>query len=111
AGTACVDHPERDIAGAPGNVEQGEGRVTTRRVDGGDQRVFPGAMQPAGHQVVHHVVALGNAMEYVVHQRLLLLERHPSEAEMAVVTRVVLLAHGHCVLNGGDHSASAPGTL
>ena len=64
-----------------------------RRIDRGDQRVLPGAVQPGRHQVVHQVVALRHLVEDVVDQRLLLAERHLAKAEMGVV------AHA------GDHSA------
>ena len=56
-----------------------------RRIDRGDQRVLPGAMQPGRHQVVHQVVAPRHLVEHVVDQRLLVAERHLAEAEMGVV--------------------------
>ena len=49
-----------------------------------DQRVLPGAVQPARHQVVHQVVAPRDRVEHVVDQRLLVVERHLAEAEMGV---------------------------
>src|SRR5690348_8581121 len=41
-------------------------------------------MQAARHQVVHQVVTRGDAVEYVVHQRLLVRERHLPIAEMGI---------------------------
>ena len=80
------DHAERDVAGAAGDVEQRETArlAALRRIDRRDQRVLPGAMQPARHQVVHQVVAPRHAVEHVVDQRLLVAERHLPEAEMGV---------------------------
>ena len=81
------DHPERDVAGAAGDVEQRERPFVARRIDGGDQRVLPGAVQAARHQVVHQVVAARDAAEHVVDQRLLVGERHGAVAEMGVAGR------------------------
>ena len=56
----AVEHAEGDVAGAAGDIEQRERRGSPawrRRIDRGDQRVLPGAVQPARHQVVHQVVA------------------------------------------------------
>ena len=39
-------------------------------------------MDAAAHQVVHQVVAVGDAVEHVVDQPLLVLERHRPLAEM-----------------------------
>ena len=54
------------------------------RIDGGDQRILPGAVQPARHEIVHQVVAARHAVKNVVDQRLLVLERHAPEAEMGI---------------------------
>jgi hypothetical protein len=56
-----------------------------RRIDRGDQRVLPGAMQPERHQVVHQVVAPRHAAKYVVDQRLLVAKRHLPGAEVSGV--------------------------
>ena len=55
----------------PARSSSRNGRRRPRRVDRGDQRVLPGAVQPAGHQVVHQVVAAGTGMEDVVDPPLL----------------------------------------
>jgi len=48
-------------------------------------------VQPAGHEIVHEVVAAGHAAEDVVDQRLLVLERHLLETEMGLLAG---LRHG-----------------
>ena len=68
----------------PATSSSAKSRSPSRRVDRGDQRVLPGAMQPARHQVVHQVVAPCHRVEDVVDQRLLVVERHLAEAEMGV---------------------------
>ena len=78
---AALDHAQRDVAGAAGDVEQRK-RPVLRRIDRGDQRVLPGPMQPERHQIVHQVVAARDAVEHVVDQRLLVLKRHLPGAEM-----------------------------
>ena len=78
---ARVDDAKGDVAGAAGQVEQrkrpraGLGPILGR-IDRDDERVLPGAVQPARHQVVHQVVAVRHAAKNVVDQRLLVLERH-----------------------------------
>src|SRR5262249_59375121 len=46
-----------------------------------------GGVRPAGHEIVHQVVAVRHAVKNVVHQRLLALERHPPEAEIGMFAR------------------------
>ncbi len=84
AGPARRDDAERDVAGAAGDVEEPERLLAARRVDGGDQRVLPGAVQAARHQVVHQVVAPRHRPEDVVHQPLFGVEVDGLEAEMGV---------------------------
>ena len=79
-------------------------------LSGRDQRVLPGAVQPARHQVVHQVVAARDAVEHVVDQRLLVVERHGlrkpkwvSRAGLRPSARHV--AHGPSSRSGADHSA------
>jgi hypothetical protein len=52
------------------------------RIDGGDERVLPGAVQPARHEIVHQVVAVRHAAKHIVDARLLVLERQALEAEI-----------------------------
>ena len=59
-------------------------RVAFGRIDRRHQRLLPGAVQAARHQVVHQVVAPRHRMEHVVHQRLLVAQRHPAEAEIGL---------------------------
>ena len=92
---AGLHHAEGDVAGAAGEIEQGEVPVALRRIDRGDQRVLPGAMQPARHQVVHQVVAARNRMEHVVDHALLVGQGHGAFAEMGLVLGGSLpLGHG-----------------
>jgi hypothetical protein len=88
---------------AAGDVDERE-RPALWRIDGGDQRVFPGAMQPERHQVVHQIVAARDAAEYVVDQRLLVRERHLARAERGGVS------HPWCPFQR-NHSAAAQATL
>ena len=82
---AGFHHAERHVAGAAGEIEQREGAVAFGRIDRGHQRVLPGPVQPARHQVVHQVVAARDRMEHVVHQPLLVGQRHGLLAEMGLV--------------------------
>ena len=85
-GPARVGDAEGDVAGAAGEIEQRERPARPfRRVDRRDQRLLPGAVQAARHQVVHQVVAPRHRMEHVVDQRLLVAKRHPAEAEIGVL--------------------------
>ena len=109
AGAAGLHDAHGDIAGAAGDVEQMEGAIALRRVDGGDQNVLPGAMQPARHQVVHQVVAARDLVEYVVDQPLLVGEGHLAEAEMGVLTgrAIGLLAVRHEIFLFAEHHSAA----
>ena len=79
---ARFDHAQRDVAGAARDIEQRERPLGFRRIDQRDQRVLPGPVQAGRHQVVHQVVAARHAVEHVVHQRLLVFERHLTRTEM-----------------------------
>ena len=81
---AGVQHAEGHVAGAAGDVEMAEG-PRSRRVQAGDERVLPGPVQAAGHQVVHEVVAARHGAEDLVHPALLVAERHDLGAEMREV--------------------------
>ena len=111
---ARLDRPKGDVAGAAGEVEQRErlraahGRAVdeSRALGGltrGDQRVLPGPVQPARHQVVHQVVAPRDAVKDVVDQRLLVGKRAPAEAEMGAFRR---FAAWRIILLRQDHSAT-----
>ena len=109
-GAAGVHHAQGDVAGAAGDIEQGEGSPS---LFGGltavTSDVLPGAMQPARHQVVHQVVAARDRMEHVVDQPLLVGKRHLPEAEMGVLTgrAVRFLAVRHQIFLFAEHH-SAP---
>ena len=78
-----------------------------RRVDSGDQRILPGAMQPERHQVVHQIVAARDAAEDVVDQRLLVRKRHLARAEIGLLW----FAIGHGSSARRDDSAAGAETL
>ena len=84
ARTARVRHPERHVARAAGEIEQRERALAFRWVHRCHQRVFPGTVQSARHQVVHQVVAAGNRMKNVIDPALLVLELHVFVAEMGL---------------------------
>ncbi len=94
AGPAGLDHAERDVAGTAGEIEHGEFLLGARRIDRGDQRVLPGPVQPARHQVVHQVVAPRHRMEHAIDHALLVGERHGLLAEMGLIARVLAAGHG-----------------
>ncbi len=75
---------EGDVSGAPRDVQMAE-RTRRRRMDLGGQNVLPDAMQAERHQVVHHVVAVGDPVEHRVHQALLLRQAHLAFAKMRVL--------------------------
>ena len=81
AGAAGLDHAERHVAGATREIEQGEVARALGRIDRGHQRVLPGPVQAARHQVVHQVVTARDALKHVVDQRLLVRKRHLARAE------------------------------
>ena len=68
----------------PARSSRREATRAPRRLERGDQRILPGAVQPARHEVVHQIVALRHLAKHIVDQRLLLAERHPLEAEGVV---------------------------
>src|SRR6516165_3972657 len=82
AGPAPGQHAGSHITGAAGDIEQRKGPLARGRIDGGDEGVLPGAMQPAGHQIVHQIVAIGHAPKHVIDQPLLVPDRYLAEAEI-----------------------------
>ncbi len=87
AGPAGLRDPQRDVAGAARDIEQRERCRAARRIDRRHQRVLPGAVQSARHQVVHQVVAPRHRVEHVVDHRLLFGERHPADSRNRPVVR------------------------
>ncbi len=75
---------EGDVAGAACDVQMVEW-ARRRRTDLGGQNVLPDAMQAERHQIVHHVVAVGDLVEHRVHQTLLLRQAHLALAKMRVL--------------------------
>ena len=82
AGAARFDHPERHVPGSAGHVQQKEWPTFPRRVDRGDERILPGPVQPARHQIVHQVVAPRHPAKNVVDQPLLVRGRDVAETEI-----------------------------
>src|SRR4029077_7918765 len=58
---------ESDVPGPAGEIKQRKFAPRTWRVYRRHQRVLPGPVQAARHQVVHEVIAAGDRMEDVVH--------------------------------------------
>ena len=84
AAAASGGNPKRNVASAARDIKHCERARVPRRIDRSHQRVLPGAMQAARHQIVHQIVAASDRRENVVHQRLLLRQRHGAVAEMGV---------------------------
>ena len=74
---------EGDIACPPGDVDVPEG-PRLRGVEHVDEPILPQPMQPAGHEIVHQVVARGHVMEDLIDATLLLGQRHRGKAEMGL---------------------------
>ena len=68
----------------PATSSRANGASPFGGLSGGDHRLLPGAVQAAGHQVVHQVVAAGNGGKNVVHKALLFAQRHLPVAEMGL---------------------------
>jgi hypothetical protein len=66
-----LDDAERDVAGTAGHVQHTPPGAP-RRVEPRHHGVLPDAMEPCRHEVVHQIVAAGDAMEHIVDQPLLL---------------------------------------
>ena len=79
AGIEPRQRAARDIAGAAGDVEQALART---RIEPGDHLALPPAVDAGAHQVVHQVVAVGDAVEHRAHQRRLCRFRDAAEAEI-----------------------------
>src|SRR5262249_38181874 len=84
ARAAGASDPESDVTSAAGEIEQRKRPLVFRRGYRPHQRVLPGAMQSARHQVVHQVIASGDRMKDVIDAPLLVLERHAFVAEMGL---------------------------
>ena len=81
AAIQLVDEPERDVAGAAGEVRKAHARA---RAQPFDQRRLPQPVQPARHQIVHQVVAGGDRIEHAADQPGVLVLAHPPEAEIGL---------------------------
>ncbi len=68
--TRSFNNTECDITRTTCNIKRSPTRALGR-CQPADHRIFPDAMQPTGHEIVHHIVTLGNLMENVVDQPLL----------------------------------------
>ena len=77
-----LDDLESDVAGAARNIQHFPA-CALGRGEPGDEGVFPQTVHPGGHEVVHHVIALGDFVENVVDPALLLAGLNRREAERA----------------------------
>ena len=73
-----IEHPERDVAGAAGDVQEPHAGPRRQPVD---QRRLPQPMDARAHQVVHQVVAVGDPREQLTDQAGLVLRGHLLVAE------------------------------
>ncbi len=64
-GAGPLDDAEGDVAGAAGDVEH---RLAAPRVEPVDELALPQPVDAAAHQVVHHIVAAGDAGEDAAHE-------------------------------------------
>ncbi len=87
---ARLGDAKRHIAGAARNIEMMKG-ARLRRLQQSDEPVLPRPMQKAGHQIVHHVIAIGNPVKHLIDMALLVVQGHLAEAEMSLFHR--LFAH------------------
>ncbi len=85
---------ERDIAGATRHIEVMPGRGRARWHQPVDEVVLPEPMQPARHDVVHHVVAIGDAGEDLIDEALALVLGNRLETEIGGAA-AVLMGGGH----------------
>ena len=76
---APVEKAEGDIAGAAADVQQAHVGLRIELIDKGP---LPQPVDAEAHQVIHQVVAFGNAVEDVAHQRRLLRCLYRPETEM-----------------------------
>ena len=81
---AGLGDPKRDVARAAGDVEMAK-RAPPRRPDLGRESILPDAVEPAGHQIVHEIVARRDLVEHGIDAFLLLVERHAGKAEMGLL--------------------------
>src|SRR5690606_11364700 len=87
-----LDNAEGDVPRAAGDIQRLEARPAGRR-EPAYHGVFPDTVEPARHKVVHQVVALGDAVEHVIDEALLLALADAAKTE------------------GGFHSARNRGAL
>jgi hypothetical protein len=71
----------RDVAGTAGHVEEQIGGLAFRSAQPADQLVLPKPVQPAGHQIVHQIVARCDAREDAVDHALLFVLADGGETE------------------------------
>ena len=103
AGPGLFEEAGGDVAGSAGNVQKREGLRAFGRGEHGHELVFPQPVQAAGHQIVHQVVAAGDAGKHAVDEALLGLRRHRGKAKARSSAQVFLFGRvGHAF----DNSAS-----
>ena len=78
-----------DVAGAAGDIDQ---QLARPRREPGDHLVLPPAVDAGAHQIVHQIVAAGDAVEHPAHQRRLFRRGDPAKAEIRFSYRVFALS-------------------
>ena len=80
-GPARLGDAEGDVAGAAGDIDDSIA-AAAGRIEHRHHRVLPEAMEPAGHEIVHQVVAARDPLEDLVDHALLVGEIDGPKAEM-----------------------------
>ncbi len=93
----AFENAARDVAGAAGGVQQGEARTGIEPVH---HLALPQAVDAAAHQVVHQIVAMGDATEEIADQVRLLVRGHASITEPSVFGSVLFAVRR---THGADH--------
>ena len=96
---------QRNIARATGDIDklQLAVRAHIKRVN---HAGFPKAMQPAGHDIIHHIIFIGDRVKHAAHKPLLVIARNLAKTEIngfGVLARVAFgffcPAHKSCLLS------------
>src|SRR6185437_10815936 len=101
AAAGTIEEALRDVAGPAGDVEQ---KLPGTRAEPVDELRLPQAMDAAAHEIVHEVVAVGDAVEDLPHQMRLLLGVDPAIAEIRLAA---CLAARHVLQHSAAHPWSA----
>src|SRR5690606_18156920 len=94
-GAAGHSRLQRNVGGTACDIDQLEGRRAFWRIETNDQVILPEAVQAPGHEIVHEVVALGDAAEDLVDEPLPLALRDLAKAERGFASRMWVLGAAH----------------